>query len=54
MAEYINQFPEQETRDNIYKQLVAAGRAVQDKDKIDWTKSIGIAIHGYQTDVGAY
>ena len=52
MAEYINQFPEQEARDNIDKQLGAAGWAVQDKDKIDWTKSIGIAIRGYQTDVG--
>jgi type I site-specific restriction endonuclease len=32
MAEYINQFPEQEARDNIDKQLVAAGWAVQEQD----------------------
>ncbi len=48
----INQFPEQAARDNIDKQLRAAGWAVQDKDKIDWNESIGIAIRGYQTDVG--
>ncbi|MBC2696941.1 MAG: DEAD/DEAH box helicase family protein [ANME-2 cluster archaeon] len=48
----INQFPEQEARDNIDKQLNAAGWAVQDKDKIDWNESIGIAIREYQTDVG--
>ncbi|MCZ7372714.1 MAG: DEAD/DEAH box helicase family protein, partial [Candidatus Methanoperedens sp.] len=47
-----NQFPEQAARDNIDKQLNAAGWAVQDKDKIDWNESIGIAIRGYQTDVG--
>ncbi|SNQ60347.1 hypothetical protein [Candidatus Methanoperedens nitratireducens] len=48
----VNQFPEQEARDNIDKQLRATGWAVQDKDKIDWNESIGIAIRGYQTDVG--
>jgi type I restriction enzyme R subunit len=48
----INQFPEQEARDNIDRQLHAAGWVVQDKDKIDWNESIGIAIRGYQTDVG--
>jgi type I restriction enzyme R subunit len=48
----INQFPEQAARDNIDKQLRAAGWAVQDKDKIDWNESIGIAIRGYQTDIG--
>ncbi|MDP3103488.1 MAG: DEAD/DEAH box helicase family protein [Candidatus Methanoperedens sp.] len=48
----INQFPEQAARDNIDKQLHAAGWAVQDKDKIDWNEMIGIAIRGYQTDVG--
>lgn len=52
MDESINQFPEQEARDNIDKQLRAAGWAVQDKDKIDWNESIGIAIRGYQTDAG--
>ena len=48
----INQFPEQAARDNIDKQLRAAGWAVQDKDKIDWNECIGIAIRGYQTDIG--
>ena len=48
----INQFPEQAARDNIDKQLRAAGWAVQDKDKINWNESIGIAIRGYQTDIG--
>ncbi|VVB84245.1 Uncharacterised protein [uncultured archaeon] len=48
----INQFPEQEARDNIDKQLRAAGWAVQDKDKIEWNESVGIAIRGYQTDAG--
>ena len=52
MGESINQFPEQAARDNIDKQLRAAGWAVQDKDRIDWNESIGIAIRGYQTDVG--
>ncbi|MDD5615846.1 MAG: type I restriction-modification enzyme R subunit C-terminal domain-containing protein [Candidatus Methanoperedens sp.] len=52
MDESTNQFPEQAARDNIDKQLHAAGWAVQDKDKIDWNESIGIAIRGYQTDVG--
>ncbi len=47
-----NQSPEQIARDNIDKQLNAAGWAVQDKDKIDWNESIGIAIREYQTDVG--
>jgi type I restriction enzyme R subunit len=48
----INQSPEQIARDNIDKQLHAAGWAVQDKDKIDWNESIGIAIREYQTDAG--
>lgn len=48
----INQFPEQAARDNIDKQLRVAGWAVQDKDKIDWNESIGIAIRGYQTNIG--
>ncbi|MDF1547323.1 MAG: type I restriction-modification enzyme R subunit C-terminal domain-containing protein [Bacteroidales bacterium] len=52
MDNFINQFPEQAARDNIDKQLSAAGWAVQDKDKIDWDKSIGIAIRGYLTEVG--
>ena len=53
MYGYTNQSPEQIARDNIDKQLHAAGWAVQDKDKIDWNESIGIAIREYQTDAGA-
>jgi len=34
----INQFPEQAARDNIDKQLRAAGWAVQDKGKINWNE----------------
>lgn len=52
MGGSINQSPEQIARDNIDKQLRAAGWAVQDKDKIDWNESIGIAIREYLTDVG--
>ncbi|MBE9592343.1 MAG: restriction endonuclease subunit R, partial [Proteobacteria bacterium] len=47
-----NQSPEQIARDNIDKQLHATGWAVQDKDKIDWNESIGIAVREYRTDVG--
>ena len=52
MGGSINQSPEQIARDNIDKQLRAAGWAVQDQDKIDWNESIGIAIREYLTDVG--
>jgi type I restriction enzyme R subunit len=48
----INQFPEQAARDNVDKQLRAAGWAIQDKDKINWNESNYIAIRGYQTDIG--
>ena len=53
MYGYTNQSPEQIARDNIDKQLHAAGWAVQDKDKIDWNAGIGIAIREYQTDAGS-
>ncbi len=52
MADYVNQSPEQIARDNIDKQLHAAGWAVQDKAKIDWTESGGVAVREYQTDAG--
>ncbi len=44
MDESANQFPEQVARDNIDKQLHATGWAVQDKDKINWDESVGVAI----------
>ena len=50
--DYVNQSPEQIARDNIDKQLHAAGWAVQDKNKIDWTESGGVAVREYQTDAG--
>lgn len=52
MYESINQSPEQIARDDIDTQLYAAGWAVQDKDKINWNESIGVAVREYQTDVG--
>ena len=52
MADYVNQSPEQIARDNIDKQLHAAGWAVQDKAKIDWTECGGVAVREYQTDAG--
>jgi len=52
MDRFINQFPEQEARDNINKKLNATGWAVQDKNKINCNESNGIAIRGYQTDFG--
>lgn len=47
-----NQNPEQKARDNIDKMLLQAGWRVQDKDKIDFTAGLGVAIREYQTDVG--
>ena len=52
MDKTINQSPEQIARDDIDKQLNAAGWVVQDKDKINWNESIGVAVREYQTDVG--
>ncbi len=52
MGGSINQSPEQIARDNIDKQLRSAGWAVQDKDKINWNESIGIAVREYQTNAG--
>lgn len=44
--------PEQKARTVIDDMLQQAGWAVQDKDKVDWSKSQGIALREYQTDVG--
>ncbi len=44
--------PEQKARTVIDDMLRQAGWAVQDKDKVDWSKSQGIALREYQTDVG--
>lgn len=48
----VNQNPEQKARDQIDALLAKAGWVVQDKKKIDFSASSGIAVREYQTDVG--
>ncbi|MGL4860913.1 MAG: hypothetical protein ACRC5A_14525, partial [Enterobacteriaceae bacterium] len=48
----VNQNPEQKARDYIDALLAQAGWVVQDKKKIDFSASGGIAVREYQTDVG--
>ncbi|ROQ49348.1 type I restriction enzyme R subunit [Marinobacter sp. 3-2] len=48
----VNQNPEQKARDEIDQLLAIAGWAVQDKKKIDFSASLGVAVREYQTDVG--
>ena len=48
----INQTPEQKARDQIDSHLVEAGWVVQNKNAIDFSAGVGIAIREYQTDVG--
>lgn len=47
-----NQNPEQKARNNIDRKLNDAGWVVQEKSKIDWSASRGIAVKEYLTDVG--
>ncbi|AKJ39318.1 type I restriction endonuclease subunit R [Methanosarcina barkeri] len=47
-----NQTPEQKARNDIDRKLNASGWIVQEKSKIDWTASRGIAVKEYFTDVG--
>ena len=47
-----NQTPEQAARDRIDEMLSQSGWVVQDKKKIDFSASVGIAVREYQTDVG--
>ena len=47
-----NQTPEQAAREVIDEKLSQAGWFVQDKKKIDFNASLGIAVREYQTDVG--
>jgi type I restriction enzyme R subunit len=47
-----NQNPEQEARDIIDSKLIDSGWAVQDKNRIDWSVSSGIAVREYPTDAG--
>jgi type I restriction enzyme R subunit len=48
----LNQTPEQLARDEIDAQLIKAGWVVQNKKKIDFSASLGVAVREYQTDVG--
>jgi type I restriction enzyme R subunit len=48
----VNQNPEQKARDEIDERLRKADWAVQDKKKIDFSASLGVAVREYQTDVG--
>ena len=52
MPKNVNQKPEQVARDQIDDRLRAAGWNVQDKDAIDFTAGLGIAVREYQTDIG--
>lgn len=47
-----NQTPEQLARDQIDRQLIAAGWHVQDKKALDFNAGQGIAVREYQTDIG--
>ena len=47
-----NQNPEQKARNDIDRKLNASGWIVQEKSKIDWSASRGIAVKEYLTDVG--
>ncbi len=47
-----NQTPEQAARENIDSLLTQAGWAVQDKEGIDFSAGLGVAIREYQTDTG--
>ena len=47
-----NQNSEQIARDNIDKQLIAAGWVVQSKKQINLSAALGVAVREYQTDVG--
>jgi type I restriction enzyme R subunit len=48
----MNQNPEQIARDQIDDLLIASGWVIQDKNKVNLTAALGIAIREYQTDVG--
>ena len=48
----VNQNPEQLARDKIDGLLAAAGWAVQDTKRIDFSEGTGQAVREYQTDVG--
>ncbi len=47
-----NQNPEQKARNNIDRKLNDSGWIVQEKTRVDWSASRGIAVKEYLTDVG--
>ena len=47
-----NQTPEQAARESIDRLLTQAGWTVQDKNSIDFSAGLGVAIREYQTDTG--
>src|ERR1700752_1650311 len=47
-----NQNPEQIARDHIDKLLLDSGWIIQDKNKINLSAGLGIAVREYQTDIG--
>lgn len=49
---HLNQNPEQKTRDYIDAMLSNSGWSVQDKKRIDFGASLGVAVREYDTDVG--
>lgn len=48
----VNQNPEQKARDKIDAQLEKAGWVVQNKKKINFSASLGVAVREYHTEVG--
>ena len=48
----MNQTPEQKAREKIDRMLEQAGWSVQDKARIDFSRSRGIAVREYPTDTG--
>jgi type I restriction enzyme R subunit len=48
----MNQNPEQKARDKIDKQLLDCGWVIQNKNQVNLSAGIGIAIREFQTDVG--
>lgn len=48
----MNQNPEQIARDNIDKQLLQCGWAIQSKKQINLAANLGVAVKEYSTDVG--
>jgi type I restriction enzyme R subunit len=47
-----NQTPEQHARDRIDSQLIACGWIIQNKQKINLSAGIGVAVREYSTEVG--